>query len=257
MGWNGPAFSLLGLKIPALNCPVGKIWWSEMHNEKEFRDEDMSDTEEEKLLTSEDSRRTDPVRSGQTERRPSSRRLLWLSVTAVILLAALGVTVLVAMQQGHEIQLYEEFDNCGTTPEEARANGCIYEPMQRSWIPKRCYTPEPGGEYHPFDDRTWYYDKNRTKQITGSGLDLLRNGEEIVAYTREFHNEHCLYCWRKMATALHDRMPYIDTKTFDLHHATHCSKLMTHILKDMAGGKINPNSYTVSPLMFQRCVRIF
>ncbi|PVH75670.1 hypothetical protein DL98DRAFT_427007 [Cadophora sp. DSE1049] len=145
--------------------------------------------------------------------------------------------------------------NCGTTAAEARALGCSYEPMQRSWIPADCYFPEPSDEYHPFDDREWYSDEERTQLVNSHQMNMLRNGDDFVAYTRYFHHEHCLYAWRKMAIAVEYQRPMIDTKSADLHHTTHCAKIIAKMIVEAETHTFNNSaSFTYSPLMFQTCV---
>jgi hypothetical protein len=153
---------------------------------------------------------------------------------------------------------------CGSTSAEARANGCHYEPMQRSWIPDTCYTSSPSEEYTPFDDREWFYDVNLTRRIGEDGLRKLREGEELpegednMAYAHMFHNEHCIYCWRKLSIAVEKRLPLIDSKTKSLAHTTHCAKGIAKQLYDVGRGDTEKYHKQVaySPLMFQTCVEL-
>lgn len=144
--------------------------------------------------------------------------------------------------------------SCGNSSAEARAAGCHYEPMQRSWIPHACYFKEPSEEYDPFSDRKWFFDTNLTHQITGKDLNRLREGDDLTAYTRFFHNEHCVYCWRKLAIAIEKRLPMIDSKTANFHHSTHCAAMLMQELYEVGVGKFDTHFETHSPLMFQTCV---
>jgi len=146
---------------------------------------------------------------------------------------------------------------CGRRSIEARAKRCHYEPMLRSWIPDACYTPEPSEEYSPFDDRAWFYDKNLTSPMLGSDLDVLRNGDDITAYTRYFHDEHCLYAWRKLAIAVERRLPLVDSKTMSLHHSTHCSQRIARFIREVHTYVWNDSHIGTAPIMFQTCVPLF
>jgi hypothetical protein len=149
--------------------------------------------------------------------------------------------------------------DCGFTPEEARGNNCIYEPMQRSWIPKACHFEEPGDEYHPFDDRQWFYDTNRTQVLDQHDLEKLRKGENFTAYTHFFHHEHCLYAWRKLAIAVERKLPLIDSKTADAAHSHHCARKIAKELFEVGMDRFENDGlphYTTSPLMFQTCVKL-
>jgi hypothetical protein len=144
--------------------------------------------------------------------------------------------------------------SCGNSSAEARAAGCHYEPMQRSWIPDACYFKEPSEEYDPFSDRKWFFDANLTQQITGEDLNKLRVGDDLNAYTHYFHNEHCVYCWRKLAIAVEKRLPMIDSKSADFHHSTHCATMVMQELYEIGIDQFDTRFETHSPLMFQTCV---
>ncbi|EED21254.1 conserved hypothetical protein [Talaromyces stipitatus ATCC 10500] len=145
---------------------------------------------------------------------------------------------------------------CGSTAAEARAANCHYEPMQRSWIPDACYFEEPSSEYDPFGDRPWFSDRNLT---IPANLDRLRSGDEELAFVRYFHDEHCLYSWRKLHLAVQLGRRLTDTKTYDLHHTMHCARGIANLIvvSKQDGYKSPPNEYTESPLMFQECVKMF
>ena len=144
--------------------------------------------------------------------------------------------------------------SCGNSSAEARAASCHYEPMQLSWIPDACYFKEPSEEYDPFSDRKWFFDANLTHQITGEDLNRLREGDDLNAYTHFFHNEHCVYCWRKLVIAVEKRLPMIDSKTANFRHSTHCAITIMQELYEVGADKFNTSFKTRSPLMFQTCV---
>ncbi|KAH8805509.1 hypothetical protein F5884DRAFT_799572 [Xylogone sp. PMI_703] len=148
---------------------------------------------------------------------------------------------------------------CGDTPVEARLAGCHYEQMQRSWIPDACYFPEPASEYDPFTDRDWFLDINLTLPLLPADIEKLRLGDAITAYTKYFHDEHCLYAWRKLSLVVHKRLPFIDTKSWDLAHSTHCAKVISKKLVAAEQSSWDPKTagHTESPLMFQGCVPLY
>jgi hypothetical protein len=132
--------------------------------------------------------------------------------------------------------------------------------MQRSWIPKACYFPDPGDEYHPFDDRPWFYDVNFTRPFGQEGLAKMRNGDDFTAHSPYFfHHDHCLYVWQKLAFAVERKMPLIDSKTGDLGHAHHCAKRIAQDLHEISINEYEKDGilhFSNSPLMFQTCVRL-
>jgi hypothetical protein len=147
---------------------------------------------------------------------------------------------------------------CGRTSTEARLLGCQYEPMLRSWIPRDCYSPEPADEYHPFDDREWFFDKALTRRMLGKDLNKLRNGDDITAYTKTFHDEHCLYAWRKLHLAVEKRLKLVDSKTMSLHHTTHCAKRVAKLIYNVGNYGYNESlaHTSTAPIMFQTCVQL-
>jgi hypothetical protein len=128
--------------------------------------------------------------------------------------------------------------------------------MLASWIPDECYTPEPRDEYSPYDDRAWFWDYNMTKPMLGADLERKRRGDDITGYTKFFHDEHCLYAWRKLHLAVEHRRPLVDSKTMSLHHSTHCSKRIAKLIYNvgMWGYNETLDHTSRSPVMYQTCV---
>ena len=174
------------------------------------------------------------------------------------IIGVLGATIYHELDSGMS---HVKFTNCGKSAEEARSNGCIYEPMQRSWIPPECYFSEPSDEYEdPFSNRQWFLDENFTQPATEDTLVRLRRGDNITAYTHYFHDEHCLYSWRKLALAVEYGKTVIESKTADLAHSAHCSKSLARKIVLAESGHSFPfegfPAYSTSPVMFQTCVRL-
>ena len=74
--------------------------------------------------------------------------------------------------------------------------------------------------------------------------------------TKYFHDEHCLYSWRKLSLVVHRRLPFIDTKSWNQAHTTHCSKVIAKKLAGAEQSDWDPKTtgVTESPLMFQGCI---
>ncbi|KAF2104956.1 hypothetical protein NA57DRAFT_71155 [Rhizodiscina lignyota] len=143
---------------------------------------------------------------------------------------------------------------CGTTAAEARAANCHYEPMMRAWIPHACYFPEPSEEYDPFHDREWFSDENLTVPVDMRKLE--EGVENYPVYSRHFHQEHCLYAWRKLAIAVERKLPLLDSKSHDVWHSSHCSKMTVEMLKASWNGTWEDlwgEKSTRSPTLFLGC----
>ncbi|KAH8805508.1 hypothetical protein F5884DRAFT_755080 [Xylogone sp. PMI_703] len=154
------------------------------------------------------------------------------------------------------------FTDCGTTPDEARAAGCSYEPMQRSWVPPECYFPEPGHEeiYDIFHNRIWYADLNLT---IPADVDGLVSGDVLLAYlakvffiTHYWHDEHCAYVLRKLAMAVAMRQGMVTSIVANIAHANHCA----HFIANRVVHSYNStwleadHTFTESYLVFEKCV---
>lgn len=178
-------------------------------------------------------------------------------ITTVILTVVMTITTIAVLSflfnKYHHAPPYES-PWCGETSEEARANGCRFEPMMRGWIPNECYTPDPADEYSPFTDRQWYYDYNLTIPMEP---EVLIGGDDVTAYTKTFHDEHCLYAWRKLALAVERRLPLIDSKAADLHHSTHCALQIAKFIGEVHNHVYVDNHTATAPMQFETCVPLF
>jgi hypothetical protein len=130
--------------------------------------------------------------------------------------------------------------------------------MQHSWIPAPCYFPEPGDEYDPFNDREWFLDKNLTQPLDEGQKAMLVRGDDLWVYTKYYHNEHCLYNWRKLAIAVSQRRQYVDSWTVSLAHSTHCARAIAdQLLKSELHVFNNTGNFTSAPLLFHTCVPLY
>lgn len=161
-----------------------------------------------------------------TDRSPSAaskRPRYWMMV---VLLAMISSGLTIAFLNWNRSSKWNE---CGSTPAEARANNCHFDPMMRAWIPDACFYHEPLDEYDPFHDREWFLDWKLTKP---ADIDVLVAGEgPHMVYTKDYHTEHCLYVWRKLGIAIDQKRPFVDNKTYGLGHSRHCSLQIAETLK--------------------------
>jgi len=187
------------------------------------------------------------------QKRAITKNVIFSIFGSTFILLLVAWIIYPLAQERRDRQKYQ-WVPCGETASSARAAGCLYEPMQRSWIPRACYFNEPSEEYNPYGDRDWYDDVNMT---IPANTDLLRSGDQVLAFTKYFHDEHCLYGWRKLAIAVEKKLDMIDSKSYNLHHTSHCARTIADMLVwsyDHKYDWVFDRDYTKSPLMFQTCV---
>lgn len=175
-------------------------------------------------------------------------RSFWYYLGGLACLFVLGVAM------WYRIEGATTATDCGASVSEARAKGCLFEPMQRAWIPRQCYFPEPANEYNPFNDRAWFLDATLKTPADVKGLE---SGDVPVAYVENFHQEHCTYNWRKLAIAVEKKARWIDSRVGNIHHATHCALGLAEQTQNMSAcGVLKAGTYTQSNINFLKCQRL-
>lgn len=148
--------------------------------------------------------------------------------TSRILLAALISTIL-AIALIFSIYRFNirkpTYDQCGTTPAEARARGCIFEVTSSSWVVPACYDEEVEVEFLASYEWHFYRDINYTIEAP---LSDVRLGEDPGFFvSSQYHINHCGFLLKKMHRALKRGEP-VDGYIWPLHHTDHCIKWLTN-----------------------------
>ncbi|KAK8041684.1 hypothetical protein PG993_006207 [Apiospora rasikravindrae] len=152
---------------------------------------------------------------------------------------------------------------CGSSPDEARERGCLFEPQLSAWVPSQCGWRDVVDEFQEhFGDMhvewPWFWDKNVTRRVLPGpeGVGRLQAGNFSVAYTtyHQSHDLHCLYCWRKVSYALEHGFGWMDARCHQFYHARHC---VEHIGGSLVQGddeeELQKWAY---PLMYHDCFPI-
>ena len=121
--------------------------------------------------------------------------------------------------------------NCGNSVNEARANGCKFDPLAFAWLPSHCRDEELTYEFErqgTGPDGRWLYwaDDNRTTELSAEEISLLADNPTDRFYTSwEWHVEHCFFYWRKLHRSRFTGVTL--EKRFDSEgHIGHCKKLI-------------------------------
>ncbi|KAI9146791.1 hypothetical protein HJFPF1_13359 [Paramyrothecium foliicola] len=119
----------------------------------------------------------------------------------------------------------QTWNECTESSREAKARGCVIDPALYAWVPPQCYYPELVASLNPIlKDRKYYKDENMTQELT---VQQLYDGENRWIYGFHYHDEHCLFQWRKLQFAIENKKELVDSWTLDYGHSKHCADAMT------------------------------
>lgn len=172
----------------------------------------------------------------QPLRRRISLALLYLTIGLVV-----GASLVFFAKA---LKPHPETLTCGTTSDEARARGCVMEPMVYGWMPKECYYSDLSSEYNPYEDRAWYTTETFDERVSSEELWA---GKREHVYTHQYHTEHCFFLMRKLARAMDQKEKYLDHKSLQVDHVDHCSDVI-------ARQRESSNSTNDVVLGFYRCI---
>ena len=180
-----------------------------------------------------------------------SRQRPWLRVfgiVSLILLSSILGAVVGSSRPLKKFWQHEHIKSCGRTSSEARARGCVLEPMIYGWIAPECQYPDVTKANDPWEDWQWYRDENMTQPLSREQLD---RAEALDLWTNRagYHLQHCLFLYRKLMYAVDNKVQWIDRKTLAAHHAYHCIDQLG------SGGTERWNATTWTGLAMYDCVR--
>ncbi len=110
--------------------------------------------------------------------------------------------------------------DCGYSPEEARAKGCVYDVMMQDWVPEPCYDSVLTERYLAQGNWTWYADGAGETTISD---EEMRKGEHGAAWmSTSYHKAHCVFSWLKIIRALRNNRG-ISQELLSYDHVLHCA----------------------------------
>lgn len=167
-----------------------------------------------------ESEHRDPRCEQTSEHVPTWRRRI-IFAGAVILLLVLALVSLSATKLQRQSRSY---DQCGTSPAEARARGCFFEMTLSLWVPEECYDRELEAEYLNEPGLVYYRDLNFTQEVP---FDEVKRGEVYAWFVPwQHHIRHCAYSFRKFHRAS-ARNSKLDGYLLNYNHTMHCIMMMT------------------------------
>ncbi len=113
--------------------------------------------------------------------------------------------------------------DCGDSPEEAKAKGCVWDLMSFGWTHPACYNKAESekwlNEYGPWK---WYKDLNATEPVADEDLPYTW----LVYAEQGYHVQHCMYILKLLHLAAMSGH-YVTDEAIPLAHTGHCTKMMS------------------------------
>lgn len=128
---------------------------------------------------------------------------------------------------------------CGSTPEEARAAGCVFDVMMQLWTPAECYDGNLSERFLAAGKWTWWADAGATTVM--SDEEMKKGEHDRVYVSADYHKSHCIFAWEKLVRALRNQTPLIE-QLISVDHAMHCQHKTLAAID--AKGAIAPKGYT-------------
>lgn len=118
---------------------------------------------------------------------------------------------------------------CGSTPTEARDNGCTYDVLGNIWVPTPCLDTENIAEFKRRAPWQAFDSANATRQLTEEEMSNYLLPDGYWTPVRE-HMIHCLLMWRRLHMGFSQDLRLLDKHVRSSHHTEHCSMtLMEHL----------------------------
>lgn len=130
--------------------------------------------------------------------------------------------------------------DCGFSPEDARAKGCIYDVMMQDWVPPPCYDEVLTNMYLDEGNWTWYGDWDGNTTLSN---EVMAKGEHGVAWmANSYHKAHCVFSWLKIIRALRNNRG-ISQELLSYDHVLHCKHGALKGADDESIGVSAPTNY--------------
>jgi hypothetical protein len=151
---------------------------------------------------------------------PKRKRTYRILVAAIVATVILSSTIYLLTSRW--TTAHQNYSQCGTSAEEARARGCVFESTGFTWLPKECHDAETENEFLRYvadNDLKLFHDPDYTKEATA---EEVKKGDGAGYFVREgYHLAHCLFLFKKLHRA-YASGKIIDGYIISLNHTDHC-----------------------------------
>ncbi|KAF1959290.1 hypothetical protein CC80DRAFT_490246 [Byssothecium circinans] len=118
-----------------------------------------------------------------------------------------------------------KYNQCGTTADEARARGCVFETTGFTWLPRPCHDAQTEEEFLQHivaHELSIYRDANYTDIVP---IPEVRLGNGPGFFVRQqYHVTHCLFLLKKLHRASASGK-VLDGQIMPTHHTEHCVEM--------------------------------
>ena len=132
---------------------------------------------------------------------------------------------------------------CGSTAEEARRLGCIFDELSFAWQAPDCYDEATVGEFLAAGNWKFYPDETSTETLPLSQLGLDRQPTHV---TLQFQAAQCMFLRRQMVRLLLLGRP-MDTHLGAYNHTLNCGKLLLNT------PGMDEDKHTRVPIIYPAC----
>lgn len=115
--------------------------------------------------------------------------------------------------------------HCGSTAEEARAKGCIFDTISFAWLMPECYDAELVEEFSHIPYKFNFYTTKEKETAVAYPWSEVEKGERAMYVPWSHHLWHCGFLYKKMHRAIMAGKP-VDSYIGNFTHTEHCMHLM-------------------------------
>jgi hypothetical protein len=128
--------------------------------------------------------------------------------------------------------------HCGSTPDEARALGCVFQIWSYSWVPKPCSDPELIEDFLALRD--WEYYDDKFKQGRKYNLSEILTGNHEDAWgTWGQHYYHCAFTWLNWVKIQAGSGIRPTSQDVLYEHAVHCTDVIAKREHERPWGEVD------------------
>lgn len=140
----------------------------------------------------------------------------------------------------------QEVRDCGSTPDEARAAGCVFDVMMQLWTPPECMDSALSERFLEKGNWTWYADSNA--EHVYSDEEVRKGNHDVVYVAQSYHRHHCIFAWERLTRAMRTQSPLIE-ELISYDHVMHC-RHNTLVLPEPGAKQVRG---VVAPTGYTRC----